>query len=87
MTSIVESIAIHKKIILTRNIYYPMDIEKESIGYYSKSNDHKSWSYIIDNQTLDCPQKVSLKFEKLSETYNINLFCDEIYHIIKLLLE
>ena len=86
-TSIVEAIALHKKIISTRNPYYPIDIEKESIGYYSDPNDPKSWSYIIDNQTLDYTQKDYLMFEKLSKTYNINVYSDEIYHIIKLLVK
>lgn len=82
-TSIVEAIALHKKIISTRNPYYPIDIEKEGIGYYTNPNDPESWSKLINNQEIKYSSKDYSNFERLSEMYNINVYSNEIYNLIK----
>lgn len=82
-TSIVEAIALHKKIISTRNPYYPLDIEKEGIGYYTNPNDPVSWSNLINNKEITYSSKDYSNFERLSKMYNINVYSNEIYNLIK----
>ena len=83
-TSIVEAIALHKKIISTHNPYYPIDIEEEGIGYYTTPSDEASWSDIIGNGNFDYDEStLHERFEALADKYNIKNSAEEVYHVIK----
>ena len=83
-TSIVEAIALHKKIISTHNPYYPIDIEEEGIGYYTTPSDEASWSDIIGNGNFDYDEStLHERFEALADKYNIKNYAEEVYHVIK----
>ena len=81
-TSVVEAIALHKKIVSTRNPYYPIDIEEEGIGYYASPADSDSWARIADNGSFAYDETLHGKFEALANEYNIKNYAEELYRTI-----
>ena len=83
-TSIVEAIALHKMVLSTYNPYYPINIEQEGIGYFVDANSPESWKAALDKGIV-YTDRVEDKFEKLSQTYNIEKYAQEIYNVILIL--
>lgn len=74
-TSMVEALTLGKPILVTRNPYHPIDVEKEGVGILVNNNDPSEWAkairFLIDNPNV--AKEMGKKARKLAEEiYNIN---------------
>ena len=88
LTSVIEAMAYGKPIISTYNPYFPIDLEKEKIGFFVYSVDdwRRAIDYLVQN-----PNEAYLmgqRARKLAEEYyNIQQCANQIERIIRELSE
>ena len=84
LTSVVEAMAMAKPIISTRNPYYPIDIEKEGIGFYVDNED--GWVKAIEFISTH-PKEASEMGKRArilaEEKYNIRLCASQLKNVFE----
>lgn len=86
LTAVTEAMAVGKPIIMTRNDYIGIDVEKEGIGYIVESGDVEGWKSAVRN-LMDDPEKIASmgqRARKLAEEkYNIDQYSNDLANALK----
>ena len=88
-TSLLDAMAMAKAVIMTRNRYIDIDIEKEGIGIWVEPGDVKGWQQAIA-YLLDHPQETEemgkRAYHLCESKYNIEVFSSGLAKILKSVL-
>jgi len=86
LTSLTDALALGKPVIMTRNDFIDIDIEKEGIGFWVDAMDEKEWINAINqlkNNDVLC-EKMGKKAKVLGESiWNAKHFAQEIIDLIE----
>jgi len=90
LTSLLDAMAMGKAVIMTRNRYIDIDIEKEGIGIWVEEKDVKGWqqaiSYLVEHPSET--MEMGKRGRNLCETkYNLEVFSSNLANILKGALE
>ncbi|MEM8528874.1 MAG: glycosyltransferase [Bacteroidota bacterium] len=80
LTSLTDALALGKPVLMTRNNFIDIDIEKEGIGFWVEAEDEEGWKRALERLEDDelC-REMGKKAEALaSQTWNIEIFSEEI---------
>ena len=80
LTSLTDALALGKPILMTRNDFIDIDIEKEGIGFWIAPNDHNAWTNAIQQlQDDNLCRAMGQRAKQLgSQSWNIERFAQEI---------
>lgn len=89
-TSLLESMAMGKAVVMTRNRQIDIDIEKEGIGIWVEHGDVKGWQQAISH-LLENPQETKEMGNRArrlcEEKYNLEIFSSKLAQLLKSVLE
>ncbi len=86
ITCLFEAMACKKPVVVTDNILYPFDVEKEGIGLKVAYGDLKGWRNAINflAQNKDIANEMGIRgYEIIKSRYNYNIYKNELMALIK----